>query len=156
MYDEISCSEETAALTEVMNADGSHIKENCYDNNEADYESASAGSSSNRQQPKVEIRVQRRKKTNKSSSHKTAHLKTAHYHQGTVSANRHSVSSSQLQQKQPSNPAQCTKIIANLETLGFAMIFQERLSLRVFGTSLLKYLKLYSLVLKERHGSLIF
>ena len=43
-------SEGTAALTEVMNADGSHIKENCYDNNEADYESASAGSSSNRQQ----------------------------------------------------------------------------------------------------------
>ena len=104
MYDEISCSEGTSALTEVMNADGSHIKENCYDNNEADYESASAGSS--RQHPKVEIRVQRRKKTNKSSSHKTAHLKTAHYHQGTV---RHSVSSSQLQQKQPSNPPQCTK-----------------------------------------------
>ena len=105
VYNEISCSEGTA-LTEVMNADGSHIKENCYDNNEADYESASAGS---RQQPKVEIRVQRRKKTNKSSSHKTAQLKTAHYHPGIVSANRHSVSSSQLQQKQPSNPAPCTK-----------------------------------------------
>ena len=126
MYDEISCSEGTAALTEVMNADGSHIKENCYDNNEADYESASAGSSSNRQQPKVEIRVQRRKKSNKSSSHKTAHLKTAHYHQGTVCANRHSVSSSQLQQKQPSNPAQCTKNNCQLRDSWFCDDFPRK------------------------------